>query len=121
MLNSILKALFGSKNERTIKELSLIVDKVNSFSDTFKNLSDSDLKYKTLEFKQRLKNKETLDDLLPEAFAVVRETAWRVLGERPFDVQVMGGIVLHQGKIAEMKTGEGKTLTSTMPVYLGIL
>ena len=121
MLNSILKALFGSKNERTIKELSLIVDKVNSFSDTFKNLSDSDLKYKTLEFKQRLKNKETLDDLLPEAFAVVRETAWRVLGERPFDVQVMGGIVLHQGKIAEMKTGEGKTLTSTMPVYLNAL
>jgi preprotein translocase subunit SecA len=98
-----------------------LVEKINSFEDKIKSLSDDELRAKTSEFKQRLKGKEDLDDLLPEAFAVVRETAVRTMGMRPFDVQLMGGIVLHQGKIAEMKTGEGKTLTSTLAMYLNAL
>jgi len=121
MLNFILKLLFGTKSERDIKKLTPLVEKINNYETDIRGLTDEKLSLKTQEFKQRLKKGETLDDILPEAFAVVRETARRVLGERPFDVQVMGGIVLHQGKIAEMKTGEGKTLASTMPAYLNAL
>ncbi|MCG0275307.1 MAG: preprotein translocase subunit SecA [Thermosediminibacteraceae bacterium] len=117
----ILKKIFGDPNEREIKKLIPIVEKVNDWESKIKVLSDSQLREKTNEFKNRLAAGETLDDLLPEAFAVVREAAKRTLGMRPFDVQVMGGIVLHQGRIAEMKTGEGKTLVATMPAYLNAL
>ena len=108
----LLKKIFGS-NEREIKKLRPIVEKINQWEAKISKLSDADLKAKTTEFRDRIKKGETLDEILPEAFAVVREAAKRVLGERPYDVQLLGGIVLHQGKIAEMKTGEGKTLTST--------
>ena len=121
MINFLLKLIFGTKSERDIKKLQPIVDRINSLEKEIKILKDEELRGKTNEFKQRLKSGESLDDILPEAFAVVRETARRVLGERPFDVQIMGGIVLHQGKIAEMKTGEGKTLAATMPAYLNAL
>lgn len=121
MIGFILKLLFGTKAERDIKKLQPLVDKINSLEPEIRALTDEQLSAKTNEFKQRLRAGETLDDLLPEAFAVVRETARRVLGERPFDVQLMGGITLHQGKIAEMKTGEGKTLAATMPAYLNAL
>jgi preprotein translocase subunit SecA len=117
----LLKSIFGTKNEREIKKLQPIVDKINSFEPHMKKLTDNALKAKTGEFKERLAKGETLDDLLPEAFAVVREAARRTIGQRHFDVQLMGGIVLHQGKIAEMKTGEGKTLVATLPVYLNAL
>lgn len=116
----ILSKLFGS-NEREIKKLRPIVEKINSLEIEIQKLSDEGLKNKTREFKKRLQNKETLDDILPEAFAVVREAANRVIQEKHYDVQLLGGIVLHQGKIAEMKTGEGKTLTSTLPIYLNAL
>lgn len=108
-------------NEREIKKLQKTVDKINEWESTFEKLSDEELSNKTLEFKERLNKGETLDDLLPEAFAVVREGAKRVLGMRHYDVQLMGGIVLHQGRIAEMKTGEGKTLVATLPAYLNAL
>ncbi|KXG78083.1 Protein translocase subunit SecA [Fervidicola ferrireducens] len=117
----ILKKIFGDPNEKEIKKLMPIVEKVNDWESRIKVLSDSQLREKTNEFKNRLQAGETLDDLLPEAFAVVREAAKRTLGMRPFDVQVMGAIVLHQGRIAEMKTGEGKTLVATMPAYLNAL
>ncbi len=116
----VLRALFDD-NAREIKKLQRTVDVINSLEPEMRRLSDSQLRAKTDEFKARLKAGETLDDLLPEAFAVVREAARRVLGMRPFDVQLMGGIVLHQGRIAEMKTGEGKTLVATMPAYLNAL
>ncbi len=116
----LLKKIFGS-NEKELKKLQPIVNKINSWENKISKLSDNELKGKTVEFKNRLKKNETLDDILPEAFAVVRETAKRVLGERHYDVQLLGGVVLHQGKIAEMKTGEGKTLTSTLPIYLNTL
>lgn len=116
----LFKKLFGS-NEREIKKFQPIVDKINSWEETISKLSDDELKNKTNEFKERLKKGEKLDTLLPEAFAVVRETSKRVTGERHYDVQLLGGIILHQGKIAEMKTGEGKTLTSTLPIYLNAL
>ncbi len=106
---------------RELKRLSKLADQVNEFSKQYESLSDDDLKAKTPELKQRYQDGETLDDLLPEAFAVAREGAKRVLGLYPFHVQIMGGIVLHEGNIAEMKTGEGKTLTATMPVYLNAL
>lgn len=112
--------LFGS-NQREIKKLLPIVDEINSFSPKMEKLTDEELKGKTQEFKDRLKKGKKLDEILPEAFAVVREAARRVIGERHFDVQLLGGIALHQGKITEMKTGEGKTLTSTLPVYLNAL
>ncbi|MFZ2154166.1 MAG: preprotein translocase subunit SecA [Candidatus Moraniibacteriota bacterium] len=115
-----LKKIFGS-NEREIKKLQPIVEKINALEESISQLSDQELKNKTPEFKERLKNGATLDELLPEAFAVVRETSKRVTGERHYDVQLLGGIVLHTGKIAEMKTGEGKTLTSTLPIYLNAL
>ncbi|MFC1644639.1 preprotein translocase subunit SecA [Patescibacteria group bacterium] len=117
---NIFKKIFGS-NEREIKKLQPIVDKVNGWEDEISRLSDKDLKNKTIDFRDRVSNGETLDDIMPEAFAVVREAAKRVIGERHYDVQLIGGIVLHQGKIAEMKTGEGKTLTSTLPIYLNSL
>ena len=116
-----LERILGDPNKKALKQLEPIVARVNVLESEIQKLSDEGLRAKTDEFKQRLKKGETLDDLLPEAFAVVREAARRVLRERPFDVQVMGGIVLHQGKIAEMKTGEGKTLAATMPVYLNAL
>lgn len=116
-----LRKIFGDPNEKEIRKLKKVVNKINKLESTIKKLSDNELRNKTDEFKKRLDNGETLDDILPEAFAVVRETAVRTLGMRPFDVQVLGGIVLHQGRIAEMKTGEGKTLVATMPVYLNAL
>ena len=108
-------------NERTVKRYRKMAEKVDTFSEEFGKLSDDELRAKTQEFKERIANGESLDDLLYEAFAVVREGATRVLGMRPYPVQIMGGIALHEGNIAEMKTGEGKTLTSTMPVYLNAL
>ncbi|MDN5698641.1 MAG: preprotein translocase subunit SecA, partial [Rubrobacter sp.] len=106
---------------RKLKALQRRVEEVSSLETGVEPLSDEELAAKTSAFRERLQNGETLDDILPEAFAVVREVSKRTLGLRPFDVQVMGGITLHQGKIAEMKTGEGKTLAATMPVYLNAL
>ena len=121
MFVNLVTKVIGTKHDREIKKLQPIVDHINSLESEIKALSDAELKAKTPEFKGRLERGESLDELLPEAFAVTREAARRVLGLRPFDVQLMGGIVLHQGKIAEMKTGEGKTLVATMPVYLNAL
>ena len=121
MIGGVLKKIFGSQNERNLKRLVPIVDEMNGFEPGIRKLSDAELKGKTAEFRQRLENGEEIDDLLPEAFAVAREASARTLGMRPFDVQLIGGIVLHQGKIAEMKTGEGKTLVATMPIYLNAL
>ncbi len=113
--------IFGTYSDRQIKKITPIVDKIESLADEYKAMSDSQMREKTDEFKTRLQNGETLDDLLPEAFALVREAADRVLGKRPFRVQLMCGILLHQGRIAEMKTGEGKTLVAVMPSYLNAL
>ncbi|MEJ2470727.1 MAG: preprotein translocase subunit SecA [Desulfuromonadales bacterium] len=121
MLGSVLKKIVGSKNERDLKRLQQAVDQVNALEPATRDLSDADLAGKTVLFRDRLAAGETLDDLLPEAFAVVREAAVRTLGMRHFDVQLIGGMVLHSGKIAEMKTGEGKTLMATLPVYLNAL
>ncbi len=121
MPGGILARLFGNKNDRMLKQYFRTVQIINGFEATVAPLSDTDLAAKTFEFKERLAQGVRLDDLLPEAFAVVREAAKRVLGERHYDVQLVGGIVLHHGRIAEMKTGEGKTLTSTAPVYLNAL
>ena len=113
--------LFGTRSQREIKKIQPLVDKVLSLEETYKALSDEALKAKTVEFKERLAKGETLDDLLPEAFAAAREAADRVLGMRPYPVQIMGGIILPQGRIAEMKTGEGKTLVAVLPCYLNAL
>ncbi len=113
--------ILGDSNERELKRLSTIVDEVNEYSDEFAALADEELFAKTAAFKERLAGGEDLDDILPEAFAVAREIAFRKVGERPYDVQMIGGIVLHEGKIAEMRTGEGKTLTAVSPVYLNAL
>jgi preprotein translocase subunit SecA len=121
MIDLFLKKIFGSKNDRELKRLTPLVDRINMLEPEYRELSDSRLKNKTAFFKERLDREEPLDDLLPEAFAAVREASLRVLGMRPFDVQLIGGIVLHEGKIAEMKTGEGKTLVATMPAYLNTL
>ncbi len=118
---NFLKKIFGSQNERTLKKLRPIVDEINALEPRVSALSDADLKAKTQEFKDRFAQGETLDQLLPEAFAVVREASKRTIGLRHFDVQLLGGLILHQGKIAEMKTGEGKTLVATAPVYLNAL
>jgi preprotein translocase subunit SecA len=118
---NILNKIFGDENNKTLKKIQPIVDKINSLEESISHLSDEELKAKTTEFKEQLKNGKTLDDILPEAFAVVRETAKRNLGERHYDVQLIGGIALHQGKISEMRTGEGKTLVATLPVYLNAL
>jgi len=117
----VLTKLFGSRNDRLLKELWPIADTINALEDATKALSDEQLAAKTEEFRERLKQGETVDDLLAEAFAVVREASVRVLGMRHFDVQLIGGLILHQGKIAEMKTGEGKTLTATLAIYLNAL
>lgn len=121
MLDSILKKIFGDPNEKELKQIRVIVDKINSLEKSMESLSSANLAAKTSEFKVRLQKGETLDDLLPEAFAVVREASRRVTGMRHFDVQMIGGVVLHRGKIAEMRTGEGKTLVATLPVYLNAL
>jgi len=121
MLLGLVAKIFGNKNDRELNKLEPMVQSINELEPQFKALSDDQLKAKTDEFKGRLADGEALDDLLPEAFATVREAAWRTLGMRHFDVQLLGGIVLHRGSIAEMKTGEGKTLTATLPVYLNAL
>ena len=121
MLQSVLKLFFGSKYERDIKKMQPIAHHINALEPAIKDLSDEGLAAKTTEFKERIANGEDLDAILPEAFAVVRETAVRVLEMRHYDVQLMGGMVLHSGTIAEMKTGEGKTLTSTLAIYLNAL
>lgn len=121
MFNTLLKKVFGSRNDRLIKQYFQTVDTINTLEPTIAALTDAQLRTKTDEFKQRVKDGETLDALLPEAFAVVREASKRVLGMRHFGVQLIGGIVLHNGKIAEMRTGEGKTLTATLPSYLNAL
>ena len=118
----LISFITGSDNRRHIKRLNAIADKVERYEEEYKKLSDEQLKAKTAEFKDRLENNyETLDDILPEAFATVREASWRVLGMRHFHVQLIGGIALHQGRIAEMRTGEGKTLVATLPSYLNAL
>jgi preprotein translocase subunit SecA len=121
MLPKILTSIFGSRNERLLKEYRRTVAKINAMEPTYEPLSDEQLRAKTEEFKQRVAKGEALDDLLPEAFAVVREASKRVFKMRHFDVQMQGGMALHNGKIAEMRTGEGKTLTATLPVYLNAL
>ena len=118
---SFLSSLFPSYSQRQIKKISVIADKIDALADRYSAMSDAELKSQTDVFRTRLANGETTDDILPEAFAVVREVADRVLGKRPFRVQILAGIVLHQGRIAEMKTGEGKTLMATLPAYLNAL
>ncbi|MDR2899828.1 MAG: preprotein translocase subunit SecA, partial [Clostridiales bacterium] len=118
---SIIKRLFGSYSEKELKRIKPIVDKIESLEPSMKNLTDDEMRAKTEEFKSRLEEGETLDDILPEAYALVREAAVRVLGQRHFDSQIIGGIILHMGRISEMKTGEGKTLASTLPEYLNAL
>ena len=118
---SIITKLFGTLSDREIKKITPICNKVLSYEEEYSLLSDSQLKAKTNEFKQRLANGETLDDILPEAFATVREAAWRTLEMKHFPVQIIGGIVLHNGAIGEMMTGSGKTLTATLPTYLNAL
>ncbi|MEL7140325.1 MAG: preprotein translocase subunit SecA, partial [Pseudomonadota bacterium] len=117
----IAKRLFGTTNDRKVKAMRNRVAVINALEEQFEALTDDQIRAKTDEFRGRLENGESLDDLLPEAFANVREAARRALGLRPFDVQLLGGMVLHEGKISEMKTGEGKTLVATMPVYLNAL
>ncbi|HLD35372.1 MAG TPA: preprotein translocase subunit SecA, partial [Planctomycetota bacterium] len=117
----IIRKMFPSRNERLVNALYRVVERVNSFDRVMQLLSDEQLRNKTSEFRQRLKDGQTLDDLMPEAFAVVREASKRTTKMRHFDVQLIGGMVLHQGKIAEMATGEGKTLVATLPAYLNAL
>ena len=117
----LLKKLFGTSSAKELKAIKPIVDKIEALEEEYSKLTDEQLKAKTPEFKERLQNGETLDDILPEAFAACREAAWRVLGMKPYRVQLIGGIILHQGRIAEMKTGEGKTLVATLPAYLNAL
>jgi preprotein translocase subunit SecA len=118
MFQNVLTKIFGSKNERVLKQIQPLVNRINELEKSVQALDDASLAARTVEFRERLAKDEPLDALLPESFAVMREAARRILGERHFDEQLIGGVVLHQGKIAEMKTGEGKTLTSTLPVYL---
>lgn len=118
MFKNIVEKIIGSYSARAVKEIRPIVEKINSYEEEYKKLTDEELKAKTPWFKERLEKGETLDDILPEAFAAVREASDRVLGMRHFDVQLIGGVVMHQGRIAEMKTGEGKTLVATLPSYL---
>ena len=113
--------LFGSYSDRELKRITPIADKIEALADEYAAMTDEQLRAKTDEFKARYQGGEDLDSLLPEAFATVREASWRVLGMRPFRVQLIGGIVLHQGRIAEMKTGEGKTLVAVLPAYLNAL
>jgi len=121
VIGNVFKKVFGTYNDRELKVLAPIVEQIEALEDEYRNLTDEALKAKTVEFKKRLADGETLDDILPEAFAAVREASDRVLGMRPFHVQLIGGIVLHQGRISEMKTGEGKTLVAVLPSYLNAL
>ena len=121
MASNFLKKLFGDTSTKEIKKITPLVEKIESLEAEYKALSDAELQAKTPWFKSRLAAGETLDDILPEAFAAMREANRRVLGLFPFRVQIIGGIILHQGRIAEMRTGEGKTLTSTLPAYLNAL
>jgi len=121
MFSSLMRRFFGSANDRLVKQLTKVVTKINALESHYQTLTDDQLRENTLRFKERIANGETLDDLLPEAFANVREASKRVLGMRPFDVQLIGGMVLHKGMLAEMKTGEGKTLVATLPMYLNAL
>ncbi|MCE1184073.1 MAG: preprotein translocase subunit SecA, partial [Rhodocyclales bacterium] len=121
MIAGLLKKIFGSRNDRLIRQYMQTVRAINALESQIQALSDEQLRGKTDEFRQRVANGESLDALLPEAFAVVREAGKRVHGMRHFDMQLVGGMVLHYGKIAEMRTGEGKTLTATLPVYLNAL
>jgi len=121
MIGKVLTKVFGSKNERVLKQIQPLVNRINELEQEIEKLDDAALAAKTVTFKDRVAQGEPLDELIPESFAVMREASRRVLGERHFDVQLLGGVVLHQGSIAEMKTGEGKTLTSTLPVYLNSL
>ncbi len=121
MIGKALTKVFGSKNDRVLKLIKPFVNRVNELEDTVTPLDDAALAARTVEFRERIEKGESLDQLLPEAFATMREAGKRVLGERHYDVQIVGGVILHQGRIAEMKTGEGKTLTSTLPVYLNAL
>ena len=121
MIGKLLTKIFGSTNDRALKQIQPLVNRINELEASLLPLDNAQLAAKTVAFKERLLNGEPLDDLLPESFAVMREAAKRVLGERHYDVQLIGGVILHQGKIAEMKTGEGKTLTSTLPTYLNAL
>ena len=118
---NFLKAMFGNYSKREIKRVRPICDKVLALEEKYAAMSESELKNQTALLKERLANGETTDDILPDAFAACREASWRVLGMKHFPVQVLGGIVLHQGRIAEMKTGEGKTLVATLPAYLNAL
>ena len=118
---SFLEKIFGSYSDKQIKKLRVIADKIDALAPRFEAMSNEELSGMTRVFKDRLSAGETLDDILPEAFAAIREADARVLGKRPFYVQLLGGIILHQGRIAEMKTGEGKTLVATMPAYLNAL
>ncbi|MDE6107584.1 MAG: preprotein translocase subunit SecA, partial [Oscillospiraceae bacterium] len=118
---NILKKIFGTTSEKEVKRLEPIVQKIEALEEEYRRLTDAQLQAKTPEFKERLRSGETLDDILPEAFATCREAADRVLGLRPYRVQLIGGIILHQGRIAEMRTGEGKTLVATLPAYLNAL
>ena len=118
MLGKLLTKVFGSKNDRTLKNLGKVVTKINALEADYEKLSDEELKAKTAEFRQRLESGESLESLMAEAFAVVREASKRVFNMRPFDVQLLGGMVLDSNRIAEMRTGEGKTLTATLPAYL---
>ena len=121
MIGSLMRKIFGSANDRYVKSLQKTVAKINALEPEISALSDEELKNKTPALKKRLADGETLDDVLPEAFAVVREASKRTIGLRHFDVQLIGGIVLHRGQIAEMRTGEGKTLVATLAVYLNAL
>jgi preprotein translocase subunit SecA len=121
MFGALAKKLFGSANDRAVKGYSKTVQAINDLEPEISGLTDAQLQAKTVEFRQRLAAGTDLDDLLPEAFATVREAAKRVLGQRHYDVQLIGGMVLHAGRIAEMKTGEGKTLVATLAVYLNAL
>ena len=117
----VLKKIFKSYSEKEVKRIMPIVEQINKLEPEMEKLTDKELTGKTEYFKKQLEEGETLDDILPEAFAVVREASKRVLGMRHFDVQLIGGIILHQGRISEMKTGEGKTLVATLPAYLNAL
>src|SRR4030065_107216 len=121
MIGSLIKKIVGSKNERELKRIQPLIGKINQVEPAIKSLSDNQLRDKAIEFKERVERGELLEEVLPEAFAVVRETAKRTLGERHYDVQLIGGIVLHEGKISGMATGEGKTLVSILPAYLNAL
>ena len=121
MLGKVLKKIVGTSNDRELRQMGKVVKKINAYEDELKQLSDTELKGQTDLFREQLANGDTLDGILPKAFAVVRETSSRVLGMRHFDVQMIGGLTLHQGKIAEMRTGEGKTLVATLAAYLNAL